>query len=122
MKNLRKLILIAEDDDTGYFYLETVLNMENYDVMWAKNGFEVIEMLEKNSNINLILMDLKMPELNGVEATKRIRLVNTEIPIIAQTAHAFAGDRELAINAGCNDYISKPINRLELLSLIKTHI
>jgi len=122
MKDKNLLILIAEDDETSYFYLETVLSMENYSVIWATNGEEVLEILKDNPDVKLILMDLKMPVMNGVEATKQIRRLNSNIPIIAQTAHAFAGDREQALDAGCNDYIAKPINRIELLNLIQSHI
>ncbi|HKJ78664.1 MAG TPA: response regulator, partial [Prolixibacteraceae bacterium] len=69
-------------------------------------------------DLDLILMDLKMPKLDGINATKKIREFNKKIPIIAQTAYALAGDKEKALDAGCNDYISKPINKEELIGKI----
>jgi CheY-like chemotaxis protein len=80
-----------------------------------------VEACRNNPDINLILMDIRMPEMNGYEATRQIRQFNTEVIIIALTAFALTGDREKAINAGCNDYISKPIIKNELHDLLKKY-
>ena len=84
----------------------------------ARTGLEAVKIVSDHPGIDLVLMDIRMPELNGYEATRRIREFNSKVVIIAQTAYGLAGDREKAIEAGCNDYISKPINRIELREMI----
>ena len=84
------------------------------DIEYAHNGFEAIEKC-REFNFDLILMDVQMPEMDGLEATQKIREFNTKVPIIAQTAYAFDSDRMKLLKAGCDDYITKPINRRELL-------
>ncbi len=87
-------------------------------ILYAKTGNEAIELCRKNSEIDIILMDIKMPEGNGYKATHEIRKFNEDLIIIAQTAYAQTRDKELAMEAGCNDYISKPIIKDELLKMI----
>lgn len=89
--------------------------------MHAITGVEAVEACHSNPDIDLILMDIQMPEMNGHEATRQIRQFNKDIVIIAQTAYVFSGDREKAIEAGCNDYISKPYNQSLMLALIKKY-
>ncbi|WP_051539200.1 response regulator [Prolixibacter bellariivorans] len=84
-------------------------------------GIQVVETIQSNPDIDLILMDIKMPGIDGYEATRQIRAFNKEVVIIAQTAYGFAGDREEAIQAGCNDYISKPIDNDALSKMIKSY-
>ena len=84
----------------------------------AKNGKEVVDIFKTNPDIDLIIMDIKMPLMDGFEATKQIRKQNKDVIIIAQTAYVMVNDHEQAINAGCNDYITKPINAKELLKII----
>lgn len=115
-------ILIAEDDETSFRYLECILNNKNIVLIHTVSGEDTIEVMKKNHDISIILMDIRMPGMNGFEATKKIREFNQKIPIIAQTAYALDGDREEAINTGCDDYISKPINRNKLLQIIRQHI
>ncbi len=86
------------------------------------NGEETIKKLKDQPTIALILMDIKMPGIDGFETTRRIREFNKTIPIIAQTAFAFTGDKERALEAGCNDYISKPINIQVLVKIINHYI
>lgn len=117
----QRTILIAEDDNAGYTYLEVLLSLHNYQCIRAKNGFEAVSLFQARPDIFLILMDLKMPGMDGYQATKIIRQHNAEIPIIAQTAFALSGDREKAIEAGCTDYISKPIKKEELFILLKKY-
>jgi hypothetical protein len=115
-------VLIAEDDDLNYEYLNSIIENLEMRTHWAKNGKEAIQYCKDRSDVDLILMDIQMPEMNGYEATRQIRKFNKEVIIIAQTAFALHGDREKAINAGCNDYISKPIEKAILLQLIQKHI
>ena len=117
-----KKILIAEDEETNYFYLETVLKRTGAILYRAKNGEEAVKVCEDQSDLDLVLMDIKMPDLNGLDATRLIRKFNATIPIIAQTAYALVGERNKCLNAGCNDYISKPINRESLLKMITSFI
>jgi len=114
-------VLIAEDDDTNKLVLQTMLKNLAPDFLLASTGKEAIEICRNNKNIDLILMDIRMPELNGYEATRQIREFNKDVLIIAQTAYGLTGDREKAIKAGCNDYIAKPIKNEELLALIRKY-
>ncbi len=115
-------ILIVEDDEISHILLSKRLQKINADLIHANNGMEAIEACKKNPDIDLILMDIRMPVMNGHEATRIIREFNKEVIIIAQTAFALAGDREIAIEAGCNDYLTKPIDKAELLALIEQYI
>jgi CheY-like chemotaxis protein len=111
-----QMILVAEDDETNFFYLNALLKMETQaTVLHASNGREAIDMFKENPGIGLILMDIKMPEIDGLEATRQIKLINSEIPIIAITAYAMSGDKERVLAAGCDDYLTKPINKKNLL-------
>ena len=94
----------------------------NCDFFQATTGLEAIEICRNNADINLVLMDINMPGMNGYEATRQIRKFNKEIIIIAQTAYALTGDREKVIEAGCNDYISKPIKKATLLKIIEKNL
>jgi len=116
----RKRILIAEDTDSNYMLLEILLR-KHYTLERACDGLEAVEKA-KNQPYDLILMDIRMPHLNGIEATRAIREFNTVLPIIAQTANAFDTDREAALSAGCNDFITKPIGFEALNTLIKKYI
>ncbi len=110
-------ILIAEDEDVSFNYLSILLkHYSNFEIIRGYNGREAIDIIKKQPDISLILMDVKMPVMSGYEASKKIREFNKEIVIIAQTAFALEGDREKVLEAGCNDYISKPINKAELIS------
>lgn len=114
-------ILIAEDDEISVLLLQDYLDGHNFEIETAGNGYEVIEKFENSPDYDLILMDIKMPELNGLEATKEIRKLNKDVVIIAQTAFGLRGDKELALQAGCNDYISKPIDSNDLWGIIRKY-
>ncbi|MBN1185703.1 MAG: response regulator [Bacteroidales bacterium] len=114
-------ILIAEDEESSFLFLESILSEYGIVPIHARNGAEAIIALKNNSDIAVILMDLKMPVLDGFKATRKIRQFDQTTPIIAQTAYAFSSDKENAIEAGCNDYISKPINESKLISLIQRY-
>ncbi|MGD9994485.1 MAG: PAS domain S-box protein [Salinivirgaceae bacterium] len=119
--NETKTILIAEDDDNNFMLLDVLLLSENLNIIRARNGLEALEKLKSNPAIDLILMDTKMPEMSGLEATRAIREFNTSIPIITQTAFAMPGDRERALEAGSNDYLTKPFSRAALFELIEKY-
>lgn len=113
---IKKLkILIAEDDEVSSILLSTILAEINPEILHAKTGVEAVKACQENPDLDLILMDVKMPEMNGHEATRQIRLFNENVIIIAQSAYALSGESERAINSGCNSYISKPIIKGELM-------
>ncbi len=114
-------ILIAEDDETSERLISIAVKTFIKHVIEAKTGNETVEICRTNPDIDLILMDILMPGMNGYEATRQIRQFNKDVVIIAQTAYGLSGDREKAIEAGCNDYIAKPIKKEELLELIKKY-
>ncbi len=118
-KNLK--ILVAEDDEVSYSLHTEMLDEISSEVIQALTGKEAINLCYNNPDIDLVLMDIKMPEMGGYEATANIRQFNKDVIIIAQTAYGLAGDREKALEAGCNDYISKPIDEKRLLELIGKH-
>jgi PAS domain S-box-containing protein len=122
--NLQKeiKILIVEDNDISMNYIEIVSNMFSKVILKATTGVEAVETFRNNQDIDLILMDMKMPVMDGYEATRQIRQYNKEVIIIAQTAFAMVGDKEKALAAGCNDYISKPIIKEKLAALVQLHI
>ena len=114
-------ILIAEDDDFAYEYLTIVLEGLFNSLYRATTGVQAIEICENHPDLDLILMDVKMPVVDGYEATRTIRKFNKSIVIIAQTAYALMGDKEVALEAGCNEYISKPINSAKLKKIVSTY-
>lgn len=116
------IILIAEDNKINLLFLEAIFTHYNYSILHAWNGEEAVELVKNNDNIDLILMDMKMPVMNGYEATKEIRKVNKNIPIIAQTALAMEDDIQKVLEAGCNDYVSKPISHDLLFEVINKHL
>ena len=115
-------ILIAEDDENSGILLNMAVKTLNKEIINVKNGVEAVEVCRNNPGIFLILMDVQMPEMNGYEATRQIRQFNTSVIIIAQTAYELSGEREKAIEAGCNDYIAKPVRKADLLVLLKKYL
>ncbi|MEZ5071437.1 MAG: response regulator [Bacteroidales bacterium] len=105
----RKTVLIAEDEADNFHLLKIILKEYHVTVHWARTGPETLEMLRELPRVDLILMDLHMPEMSGLEVTRRIRRTDPALPIIAQTARAMDGDRTKCMEAGCTDYLSKPI-------------
>ncbi len=117
-----KVILIVDDEEVNAMFLDAVFHGTSAQIIFAKNGREAIELCKSINKIDLILMDLKMPVLNGLKATAEIRKFNPKIPIIAQTALAFKEDILNCENAGCNDTITKPIEVEKLLKLVNKYI
>ena len=117
-----KKILIAEDEETNFIYLNTVLAKTNAKIFGARNGLEAVEAVRENPDINLVLMDIKMPEMNGIEATRIIKSMNKDIVVIAQTAYTMEEDRIMYQRAGCADYLSKPITKRTLLKTLARYL
>jgi len=115
-----KKILIAEDNESNYILMTYVLKRD-YDVCRAKNGLEAVELVDKGG-IDLVLMDIKMPLMDGLEATTRIKATHPDLPVVALTANAFDSDRQLAMQAGCDDFLSKPISSDLCLQVISKFI
>ncbi|MEG1864308.1 MAG: response regulator [Alistipes sp.] len=113
MKNHNCRILVAEDNDSNFLLIDHILK-KYFQLFRAENGQQAVDFV-KNNPVNLILMDIRMPIMDGLEATRAIREFNPNVPIIAITANAFDADKQQALNAGCNAFIAKPLRRLELL-------
>ena len=118
-KNLK--VLIVEDDEGSEMLLSINLSEVSNEILKARTGTEAIEICRNNPDIDLIMMDIRMPEMNGLEATRQIRKFNKDVIIIAHTAFGLTGDRVKSLDAGCNDYITKPIKKTKLDSLIQKH-
>jgi PAS domain S-box-containing protein len=125
---LKKLkILIVEDDKTSFDFLKKILlkvvfKDTDFELIWAKDGEQAVELVKSSPDIDIILMDMRMPVMSGFEATKIIKQIRPELPIIAQTAYAFNEEKEKIHSAGCDDYISKPIQINELKILIDKYL
>lgn len=118
----KPLVLIAEDVELNFIYLEVLMKMIDCDYLHAVNGAESVEICKNNNDITLVLMDIKMPVMNGLEATKLIHEFNPELPIIATTAYAQTGSENHFLDAGFNGYLAKPIKKNDLLQMIKKYI
>ena len=115
-------ILVAEDDQTSELFITEVLSPIAKNLIKVNNGHDVVKSVQENLDIDVVLMDIKMPGLDGYKATSEIRKFNQEVVIIAQTAFGLAGDKEKALDAGFNDYIAKPIKQELLFQLIAKHV
>jgi signal transduction histidine kinase/CheY-like chemotaxis protein len=111
-------ILVAEDDNINFLLIEKILQLKKHNIIRAKNGLEAVEICATNNNIDLVLMDIKMPELSGYEAIERIKKVKPALPIIAQTAYSSVEEKEKIKAAGFTSYITKPINKEALFDAI----
>jgi len=115
-------VLIVDDDETSQYLLLNMIKKYAGEVLLASSGKEAVETCRANADIDFVFMDIRMPNMNGFEATQQIHQFNKDVVIIAQTAFALAGDREKALQIGCNDYISKPIKSDLLLAIIQKHM
>jgi PAS domain S-box-containing protein len=114
-----KNILIVEDVQINYYLLEELLYSTNAKLIWVKTGLEALQIAESNQEIDLVLMDMKIPGLDGYHATRKILEIRPELPIIAQTSYALRGDKQKALDAGCKAYIAKPIDKAALFELLQ---
>jgi len=118
-----RVVLITEDEEVNFYYLKTLLQRADAKVLRAKNGKEAVDIIsEYKGEIDLILMDLNMPVMDGYEAMRIIKSRHPSIPIIAQTAYTLNNDRNRCLQAGFNDYIAKPINRLALYRMVNDNL
>jgi CheY-like chemotaxis protein len=115
-------VLIVEDDESNSDYLEMLLDEKGLHLLFAFTGKEAMEQFHQHPEIDLILMDIRLPDTNGLELTRIIRKENPNLPIIAQTAFSFAEDKQECFQAGCNDFIAKPIGRNILLGMLNRHL
>ncbi len=122
LKLAAKKILIAEDDSSNYMFLESFLRSTEAELIWARNGHQAVDIHAGRDDIDLILMDIRMPEMNGLLATEKIRSTDQNIPIIALTAFAFADDRVKSMEAGCTEHLSKPVKTQELKRLLQKYL
>ncbi len=117
-----KSILIVEDDESSYFYIASALKKTGASIIWAMDGDQAIDICKKDFTIDLILMDIRLPKLSGYAATQTIKSFRAELPIIAQTAYAMQGEKQKCFDAGCDDYLAKPILPDDLIRLISKYI
>jgi len=117
-----KTILIAEDEPANFIYIEEVLKITNAKILKAVNGKEAVDIIEQNNNVDIIIMDIKMPVMDGYEATRRIKKIKKDIPIISQSAYAMPGDIDKGLESGMNDYLIKPVKPKVLLSILNKHL
>jgi PAS domain S-box-containing protein len=122
-QNIKKSkILIADDDYTSFVYLSKLLNRDEFTLLYAENGEMALQLVREIRDLDLVIMDIKMPIMDGFQATKEIRLINPDLPVIAQTAYAFREEQDKILSSGFNDYISKPINSNDFLSMINKYL
>lgn len=114
-------ILIVEDDENSLMFLRTIMEIENINLFEARNGEDAVQMVKDHPEIQLVLMDMKLPVIDGFEATQRIKKIRPELPVVAQTAYAFLEDQQKALEAGCIDFISKPVKRQILVEKIRKY-
>jgi CheY-like chemotaxis protein len=112
------VLILAEDDYANAQFVKIVFSRENVCVLHAENGKDAVDLFVRNPGVNLILMDVKMPLMDGYTATREIRKLNREVPIVAITAFTLDNDRTRALEAGCNEYFTKPVS-IDQLKMIK---
>jgi len=119
---LRKTILIAEDEEMSRFYFEKALKKTRANLFFVKDGIEAVEMVKENLEIDLVLMDIRLPKMDGIEATLKIKELYPEMPVIIQTAYVMQSVQDEARKNGCDDFITKPIKIETLLALLQKHL
>jgi len=117
-----KKILIVEDDEMNFIYLSQIFRIAQIAIVRAKTGYEAIDIARHDTQIDLILMDIQLPDISGIEVTERIRNFNKLLPIIAQTATKSDIERDAIMDAGCTDVLVKPFRMDELLSKIREYL
>ncbi|MFP4366846.1 MAG: PAS domain S-box protein [Bacteroidales bacterium] len=117
-----KVILVVEDNELNSRLLQRIMEPTGAEIIFARDGKPAIEACRSNKNIDIVLMDIQMPEMDGYEATRMIKSIRPELPVIAQTAYAMAEERERIIAAGCDDYLAKPIRQKDLFSTLSKYL
>ncbi|MCD4832964.1 MAG: response regulator [Bacteroidales bacterium] len=123
MKTLENVnILVVEDDEDNLEFLRRLLIKHGANVVVARTGEEAVNIVKANKQIQIVLMDIRLPDINGFETTRKIKKLKPNLPVIAQTAYAMYNDRELCLANGCDDYISKPLDKDILFEKINHYI
>ncbi len=117
-----KTILIAEDEAVSRFLFEKALKKTKANLFFAGDGAEAVQIVEENDEIDVVLMDIRLPKMNGLEATAKIKKIWPELPVIIQTAYAMQSTKEEAQKTGCDDFITKPIKMESLLATLHKHL
>jgi len=117
-----KTILIAEDEAVSRFLFEKALKKTQANLFFVKNGFEAVQMVKDNQEIDAVIMDIRLPIMDGLEATSKIKKIIPEMPVIIQSAYAMQTTREEAFESGCDDFITKPIKVETLLAILHRHL
>ncbi len=117
-----KLILIVEDVEHNYMFFSALLKLTHAEVKITTDGLQAVEFCKNNPNIDVVLMDLKLPKMTGLDAIKEIRKLRPDLPIIAQTAYAWVGQKEKVLDLGANEFLSKPVKRDDLLEVISKYV
>lgn len=117
-----KCILIVEDVKTNHMLIDRILRRTSAKLLWAMDGVQAVELCKENDNIDVILMDIRLPKMNGYDATREIRKFRKEVPIIAQTAYVLPEEKGKVLEVGCNDLITKPIVKDILLETVAKYI
>lgn len=117
-----KTVLIVEDNETSNIYFEAALRKTKASLIWAKNGLEAIEKVKTNAHIDLILMDINMPKMDGIEATRIIKTLYPQIIVVVQTAFILSGEERMCQEAGCDEFITKPIRLKYLLDTLNRYL
>ncbi len=117
-----KTILIAEDEAVSRFLFEKALKKTRANLFFVKDGVEAVEMVKENTEIDLVIMDIRLPRMDGLEATAKIKEINPELPVVIQSAYAMQSTQEEAHLSGCDDFITKPIKIETLLSILHKHL
>jgi len=115
-------ILVVEDNETSVFYYKAALKNTNAMTLWAKDGFEAVNLFKKNVRIDLVLMDLNMPEMDGFEATRQIKRLNPKVPVIVQSAFILSNEESKSYEAGCDEFLVKPVRLNVLLETIQKYL
>ena len=114
-------ILVIEDNENNLYLIRFILQKSGFEVLDAKNGLDGVEAAVKN-DVDLVIMDIQLPDIDGLEATRRIRAAGVTLPIVALTSYALPGDKEKALEAGCTGYLTKPINPETVVTEIKSYL
>ncbi|MFA5329936.1 MAG: response regulator [Prolixibacteraceae bacterium] len=117
-----KTVLIVEDNETSNIYFEAALRKTKANLIWAKNGLDAVNIVRNNKQIDLILMDINMPKMDGIEATRIIKTEFPNIVIVVQTAFILSGEERMCQEAGCDEFITKPIRLKYLLDTINRYL
>jgi len=120
--NSNKIVLIVEDIDSNHLLIERSLAKIGVSTLWATNGADAVTLCTEFDNINLVLMDLRLPKMDGYEATRQIRKKKTDLPIIAQTAYVMPYEKSKVLEAGCNDLITKPFRAEDIIKIVEQYI